>query len=155
MFCIDISVGHFSRLCTQVRKDGAVLCYRPQIRDCMWPVSPRLPPLNLAPRHYIYGETVSLNMFQPGRDPSTGWWCHSTGAGGPNQYWDICQDELCTGTRFTREHSCIRRHSCKFEGRVSSKMHDGCTRVRLQPCHGRTRQHFIRGFWHFTLVIAL
>ena len=35
----------------------------------------------------IRGETyVSLNTFQPSRDPSTGWRCHSTGAGGASQY---------------------------------------------------------------------
>ena len=35
---------------------------------------------------YIHGRTVFLNTFQPSRDPSTGWRCHSTGAGGGSQY---------------------------------------------------------------------
>ena len=29
------------------------------------------------------------------RDPSTGWRCHSMGAGGASQYQDLCQAETC------------------------------------------------------------
>ena len=38
------------------------------------------------PYQYIHGRNVSLNTFDPGRYPSTGWWYHSTGAGGASQY---------------------------------------------------------------------
>ena len=33
-----------------------------------------------------HGSTVSLHTFHPSRDPSTGWRCHSTDAGGAVQY---------------------------------------------------------------------
>ena len=33
--------------------------------------------------NHIHGRTVSLSTFQPIRDPSTSWQCHSAGASGP------------------------------------------------------------------------
>ena len=39
---------------------------------------------------HIHGRPVSLNTFQPSRDPSTSYRCHSAGAGGANHRWDLC-----------------------------------------------------------------
>ena len=44
---------------------------------------------------FIYSRVNCVpNTFQPIRDPSTGWWCHSTGAGGASQYKDLCLAEI-------------------------------------------------------------
>ena len=56
------------------------------------------------PLHAWGKRTVFLDTFQPSRDPSTGWWRHSTGAGGASQLQDLCLAETCSGTQFTREH---------------------------------------------------
>ena len=73
-----------------------------------------------------------LHTCHPSRDPRTGWWCYSTGAGGANQYSDVCQAEACSGTQFNREVGATPRTHTQAE--LGPGTHAGCTRSRLpQP----------------------
>ena len=38
----------------------------------------------------ICASGIDIYRKHPSRDPSTGWRCHSTGAGGASQYKDLC-----------------------------------------------------------------
>ena len=51
---------------------------------------------------------MSLNTFHPSRDPSTGWWCHSAGAGGASQCYDICLAEIFSEPQFSREYIALK-----------------------------------------------
>ena len=63
----------------------------------------------------------------PSRDPSTGWRCHSTGAGGAIQYWDICKVETCSlghGSPVKALHGCRRQRSrCRLARQFPARKH--------------------------------
>ena len=49
-----------------------------------------------------------MSTFHSTKDACTGWLYHSAGAGGANQYRDICYAETCSGTQlFSREHGVV------------------------------------------------
>ena len=39
---------------------------------------------------FVEKASRAVNTFHPCRDHSTGWWCHSAGAGGASQYQHLC-----------------------------------------------------------------
>ena len=50
-------------------------------------------PVGACLRVHVHARIVYLGTLQPSRDPSTGWRCHPTGAGGASQYYDPCYAE--------------------------------------------------------------